>query len=69
MIIYNTNDWYVFPSAIDKKTCNKIRRLSKGKWEESSVDISENASEEERITGKKSDYKSNYKVRSFLWMQ
>ena len=30
-----TNEWYIFEGALDKKTCNKIKRLAKDNWEES----------------------------------
>ena len=53
-----TNEWYVFgENTIDKKTCNKIKRLAKGKWKESSVNLSTgNLTDEERKTGRKAKY-------------
>ena len=39
MSTVNTNEWYVFEGGtVDKKTCNKIKRWAKDKWESSSVD-------------------------------
>ena len=58
-----TNEWYIFDEALDKKTCNKIKRLAKNNWKESGVDIKGEISDEERKTGKKPDYKSDPKVR------
>ena len=62
--MYLTNEWYIFHEAIDKKTCNKIKRLAQGKWEESSVDtIYKEATDEERKIGRKGDYKPDPKAR------
>ena len=53
-----TNEWYVFEKdSIDKKTCNKIKRLAQGKWEASSVDTQKGTTAEERKTGRKQDFK------------
>ena len=63
-LLVNTNEWFIFNAgAIDKKTCNKIKREASKKWESSSVNISKGITDEERKTGCKSDYKSNPKVR------
>ena len=48
---------------MDKQTCNKIKRLGQGKWEPSSVDTSKDVTDEERITGRKGDYKPDPKTR------
>ena len=58
-----TNEWYIFQGALDKKTCNKIKRLAKDNWEESSVDTSKGVTDEERITGSKGDYKPDHETR------
>ena len=58
-----TNEWYIFHDALDKKTCNKIKRLAKDNWEESGVDTSKDITDEERKTGKKPDFKPDPKVR------
>ena len=58
-----TNEWYIFKGALDKKTCNKIKRLARNNWEESSVDTSKETTDEERKTGKKGDYKPDPKMR------
>ena len=58
------NEWYVFDAdTIDKKTCNKIKRLASKKWEPSSVDTSKVTTDEERKTGRKGDYKPDPKTR------
>ncbi len=59
----NTNEWYIFDGALDKKTCNKIKRLARNNWQESSVDTSKGITDEERKTGKKGDYKPDPKIR------
>ena len=58
-----TNEWYIFHEALDKKTCNKIKRLAKDNWEDSAVDTSTEVTDEERKTGKKGDYKPDPKTR------
>ena len=58
-----TNEWYIFEGALDKKTCNKIKRLAKNNWEETRVDTSKDITDEERKTGKKIDYKPDPKTR------
>ena len=63
MTLAFTNEWYVFNEEVDKQTCNKIKRLAQGKWEESSVDTSKETTDEERRSGKKGDYKPDHKVR------
>ena len=63
MSLYFTNEWYIFNGEVDKQTCNKIKRLAQGKWEESSVDTSKETTDEERRSGKKGDYKPDHKVR------
>ena len=58
------NEWFIFNAgAIDKKTCNKIKREASKKWELSTVNISKGITDEERKTGKKGDYKTDPKTR------
>ena len=62
--MYATNEWYVFgKDTIDKKTCNKIKKLAQGNWAESSVNTQKGNSDEERKTGIKGDYKPDHKIR------
>ena len=50
-LLVNTNEWFIFNAgAIDKKTCNKIKREASKKWESSSVNISKGITDEERKT-------------------
>ena len=59
-----TNEWYVYNSGvIDKKTCNEIKNLGKGRWEETAVDNTKSISDEERKTGSPGDYRPNHKER------
>ena len=51
--MHNTNDWFCFIEGLDKKTCNKIRNLAKGKWDKSTIDTKKEWTGEERITGAK----------------
>ncbi len=67
MSLWFTNEWFVFPNSIDKKTCNRIKSLGKGKWTESRVQTGGEYTPEERLTGRragqKSDNKKNTKGR------
>ena len=58
-----TNEWYIFQEALDKNTCNKIKRLAKDNWNDSTVDTQKEITNEERKTGKKIDYKPDTKMR------
>ena len=65
--MYLTNEWYYFTDAVDKETCNKITRIPKDtgrKWEVSSVDTQEGTSKEERLTGRKGDFKTESTIRT-----
>ena len=64
MSLYFTNEWFIHQQVVDKKTCNKIKNLGKGNWEESSVDTSAGTTDEERRTGKKGDYKTDRKMQN-----
>ena len=57
------NEWYIFQDALDKKTCNKIKRWAKDKWRPSAVDTSKEITAEERKPGRKGDYKPDSKTR------
>ena len=48
--MYVTNEWFIFHEAIDKKTCNKIKRLAQGNWVGASIDIKTTTLDEERKT-------------------
>jgi PKHD-type hydroxylase len=62
--MFLTNEWYYFVNGIDKKTCNKIKRLASGKWENSKVEIGDTeTTAEERVTGRKLSYGPNGKER------
>ena len=65
-----TNEWYIFEGALDKKTCNKIKRLANNNWQESSVDTSKGTTDEERKTGRKGDYKPDptYRISDVSWI-
>ena len=51
--MHSINEYVCILGALDKKTCNKIRNLAKGKWKESGVDTKKDITNEERITGTK----------------
>ena len=60
----NTNEWFIFDAGtVDKKTCNKIKKWAKDKWESSAVDTSKGVTDEERKKGKVLDYKPDSKQR------
>ena len=58
-----TNEWYIFHGALDKKTCNKIKRLARNNWQVSGVDTSKGTTDEERKIGRKGDFKPDPKTR------
>ena len=31
------NEWYLFPSSIDKSICNRIKKLATNKWNNASI--------------------------------
>ena len=47
----NVNDWFYFTEGLDKKTCNKIKKIGTNKWENSKVDTKPFPTEEERKIG------------------
>ena len=58
------NEWYAFgKGSVDKKTCNKLKKLGQNKWSKSTVDTKKGTSEEERKTGREGDYQLDSKVR------
>ena len=63
MSINFVNDWFIFDNAIDKKTCNKIKKVAEGKWIESTINSRTSFTEEERLIGRKPNYVNNTKVR------
>jgi PKHD-type hydroxylase len=58
-----TNEWFVFNNVIDKKTCDRIKNLGRGKWVESTVESNSPLTEEKRLTGRNPDYENNTKAR------
>jgi len=36
--VLQMNEWYIFEGVLDKKTCNKIKRLAKNNWAAGAVD-------------------------------
>jgi len=67
--MYNTNEWFYFVGALDKKTCNKIRNSAKGKWENSTVNVKKDTTDEERITGAKPilGIDKNERISDVVW--
>ena len=64
MAIATTNEWFVFgKDTIDKKTCNKLKRLARNNWENATVDTKKDTTDEERVTGLKPDYKPDSRIR------
>ena len=50
-----TNEWYYYISALDKKTCNKIKALGKNSFQSAEIDRKQGITEKERKTGKEQD--------------
>ena len=67
--MFSTNAWFYFIEGLDKKTCNKIRNLAKGKWKESVVDTKEDFTDEELITGAKpiEAIDKNARISDVIW--
>jgi len=67
--MYNTNSWFCFTEALDKKTCNEIRNSAKGKWEKSVVDTKKGTTDEERISGEKLilGIDKNLRISDVVW--
>ena len=61
--MYLTNEWYFYTSVIDKKTCNKIKALAKNDFKGAKVDAKKSITDEERKTGKVSEYRRDKKRR------
>ena len=60
--MYATNEWFVLNGAVDKKTCNKIKKLPSS-WQESAVDTQTDTTLAERKTGRKGNFKSDSTLR------
>ena len=58
-----TNHWYYSTSAIDKKDCNKLKRIEKKHFESALVDRHHEITKKERVTGINSDFGLNKKKR------
>ena len=61
--MFNTNDWFIFPNVLDKKTCDKIRNSTKGEWKKSEIDTKKDFTDEERIIGAEPTIDINKKAR------
>tara|TARA_B100000902_G_C27256621_1_gene888218 strand:- start:522 stop:1151 length:630 start_codon:yes stop_codon:yes gene_type:complete len=63
------NEWFVFSSAIDDETCNKLKRHASKKWEVSEVNIRSDITEEERISGRKyeEDVDNKNRISDIAW--
>ena len=57
------NEWFIFNGSIDAKTCNKLKRHASKKWEPSSVDTKKDISDEERVSGRKTEMAVDKKTR------
>ena len=58
-----TNEWFFYTSAIDKKTCNKIKALGKNDFKSAVVDLKEETTDEERINGREEEFGLDKKSR------
>ena len=58
-----TNEWFFWTSALDKKTCNKIKALGKNDFSAAEVDTKKEISDEERKTGRKKEPGKDKKAR------
>jgi PKHD-type hydroxylase len=58
-----TNEWFFWTSALDKKTCNKIKALGKDDFNPAQVDKKQGTTDEERKTGRKKEPGKDKKAR------
>ena len=58
-----TNEWYFWTSALDKKTCNKIKALGKNDFNPAQIDKKEGTTDEERKTGRVKEIGEDKKSR------
>jgi len=58
-----TNEWFFYTSAIDKKTCNKIKALGKNDFKSAVIDLKEETTDEERINGREEEFGLDKKIR------
>ena len=58
-----TNEWFFWTSAVNKKTCNKIKALGKDDFSAAKVDTNNGTTDEERITGRKTEHGLDKKKR------
>ena len=68
--MFSTNQWLYITEGLDKKTCNKIRNLAKGKWQKSTIDTkNDEPTDEERITGVEPiyDIDKNIRISNVAW--
>ena len=65
----SVNEWFVFNSAIDDETCNKLKRHASKKWEVSEINIRSSITEEERISGIKfeDDVDNKNRISDIAW--
>ena len=50
--MFLTNEWFFYVSALNKKTCNKIKALAKNDFESAKVDINKETTDEDRVSGR-----------------
>ena len=58
-----TNEWFFWTSAVDKKTCNKIKALGKDDFKSAQIDKKKDTTDEERKNGRKKEYGQDKKIR------
>jgi len=58
-----TNEWFFWTSAIDKKTCNKIKALGKNDFKPAQIDKKKGTTDEERKTGRVQEIGEDKKYR------
>ena len=63
MSLWFMNEWYIFDKVIDKKTCNRIKQLAKGNWEEAGIKLIDETTEQERHLPAKITHENNSKIR------
>jgi PKHD-type hydroxylase len=63
------NEWYICNNVIDKKTCNKIKRLSNGAWDKATIRLRDESFEQNRgLPLKRNEgINSNRRITDVCW--
>ena len=58
------NEWYFWEKEFNEETCQTLMDLSSGDWEVSRIDTNKESTDEERIEGKRPNFKEKKELRT-----